>query len=129
MNEALRQEIVQRHQSGLSVRGIARELGISRRRDTGAGPGAGATGWPGRTGAVPRPSIIDPYEPVLRELLERYPNLTAERALQELRGRGFGGGYTVVHRRLRLLRPRPAGRRWRASRPARVTSANGLWRL
>ncbi len=30
MNEALRQEIVQRAQSGLSVRGIARELGISR---------------------------------------------------------------------------------------------------
>ena len=109
MNEVLRQEIVQRAQSGLSVRGIARELGISR------GAVTRALAWvqAQRAGQaapapVPRSSIIDPYEPILRELLERYPNLTAERALQELRGRGFGGGYTVVHRRLRLLRPRPA---------------------
>ena len=109
MNEALRQEIVQRAQSGLSVRGIARELGISR------GAVTRALAWvqAQRAGQaapapVPRPSIIDSYEPILQELLERYPNLTAERALQELRGRGFGGGYTVVHRRLRLLRPRPA---------------------
>lgn len=31
-----------------------------------------------------------------------------ERALQELRQRGFSGGYTVVRQRVRLLRPRPA---------------------
>ena len=59
-------------------------------------------------GPRPRHSIVDPFEPILKELLARYPNLTVERALQELRQRGFSGGYTVVRQRVRLLRPRPA---------------------
>ena len=45
-----------------------------------------------------RGSIIDEYEPILKELLARYPNLTGERALQELQARGFGGRYTTVRR-------------------------------
>jgi transposase len=64
----------------------------------------------GRAAPTPRPSprksIIDPFEPILKELLEKYPHLTTERAVQELQARGFTGKYTVVHRRLRLLRPR-----------------------
>jgi transposase len=55
----------------------------------------------------PRQSIIDPFEPILKELLDKYPNLTTERALQELQARGFTGKYTVVRQRMRLLRPRP----------------------
>jgi transposase len=113
MDEALRHEIVQRHQSGASVRSIAKDLGISRgavvralarvqaQREGRAAP------WPGPR-PRPRHSIIDPFEPVLKELLARYPNLTVERALQELRQRGFTGRYTVVRQRVRLLRPRPA---------------------
>ena len=109
MDESLRHEVVQRHQAGASVRAIAQELGISRgavaralarvraQRDGRAAP------LPG-----PRPSILDPFEPVLKELLAKYPKLTVERALQELRARGFTGGYTVVRQRVRLLRPRPA---------------------
>ena len=66
----------------------------------------------GRTAPAPRPrprrSIIDPFEPLLKELLAKYPNLTVERALQELQARGFTGKYTVLRQRLGLLRPRPA---------------------
>jgi transposase len=111
MDEAMRQEIVQRHQTGASVRSIARDLGISR----GAVARALARVQAQRDGRAaplprprPRPSIVDPFEPILQELLARYPNLTAERALQELRQRGFAGGYTVVRQRVRRLRPRPA---------------------
>lgn len=111
MNEALRQEILQRYQAGMSRRAIARALGISRgavartlarlqaQRDQPAAPFPG----PRRRG-----SILDPFEPLLRELLEKYPHLTVERALQELQARGFTGKYTVVRQRMRLLRPRTA---------------------
>jgi transposase len=109
MNEAMRLEIVQRRQSGMSMRAIAEELGISRgavarvlarvqaQRDGRAAPSPRS-----------RPRIIDPFEPILKELLGKYPNLTTERALQELRVRGFTGGYTVVRQRIGLLRPRRA---------------------
>jgi transposase len=109
MTEAMRHEIVQRHQAGASMRAIARELGISRgavarvliqiraQRDD-------------QAASLPKPrrrgSLLDAYEPLLKELLAKYPNLTGERALQELRGRGFPGGYTIVRQRLGLLRPR-----------------------
>jgi hypothetical protein len=113
MDEAMRQEVVQRHQAGASIRSIAKDLGIS--------PGAVVRAVArvqaqreGRAAPVPGPrprrqhSIIDPFEPLLEELLAKYPNLTVERAWPELRERGFTGGYTVVRARVRLLRPRPA---------------------
>ena len=111
MNEALRHEIGQRRQAGASLRTIAEELGISRsavgralarvqaQRDGTASP------QPTR---ARRASIVDPFEPILQELLARYPNLTVERALQELQARGYTGKYTVVRERVRRLRPRPA---------------------
>jgi transposase len=116
MDEAMRHEIVQRHQGGASLRSIAQDLGISRgavvralarvqaQREGRAAPP------PEPRGPRPRPrqSIIDPFEPILKELLAKYPNLTVERALQELRQRGFQGAYTVVRQRVRLLQPRPA---------------------
>lgn len=111
MDEALRHEIVQRHQAGVRQRQIAAELGISRgavaralARWRGARAGQSAPAPKARV----RGSIVDPFEPVLKELLARYPNLTVERALQELRQRGFTGGYTVVRQRVRRLRPRSA---------------------
>jgi transposase len=109
MNEALRLEIVQRHQTGMSLRAIAEDLGISRGAVTRALARVEAQ-RAGRAVPAPRPrqSILDPFVPFLKELLAQYPNLTAERALQELQARGFTGKYTVLRQRLRLLRPRPA---------------------
>jgi transposase len=109
MNEALRHEIVQRRQAGTPVRAIARELAISR----GSVIRVLARVQAQRAGQAapaprPRPSIVDPFEPILKELLAQYPNLTNERAWQELRARGFRGGYTVVRQRLGRLRPRAA---------------------
>jgi len=113
MNEATRHEIVQRRQAGTSVRAIARELGITRGSVTRALARVQAQ-REGRAASAPRPrprprqSIIDPYEPLLKELLAKYPHLTTERALQELQARGFPGKYTVVRQRIGLLRPRAA---------------------
>ena len=94
MNEALRHEIVQRHQAGLSQRAIAKAVGVSRKvvrnvlaRWRAQRDGQAAPASPPRR----RGSLIDEYEPVLKELLARYPDLTVERALQELQARGFPG--------------------------------------
>ena len=111
MTEEMRHEIVQRRQAGASMRSIAEELGISR----GAVYRALARVQAQRDGqsalaprARKRGSVVDTFEPILKELLAKYPNLTVERALQELRARGYTGGYTVLRQRVRLLRPRPA---------------------
>jgi transposase len=113
MDEAMRHEVVQRHQAGASMRAIAQDLGISR----GAVARALASVQAQRDGrAEPllgprrrrRSSIIDPFEPILKELLAKYPKLTGERALQELQARGFQGRYTIVRERIRQLRPRAA---------------------
>lgn len=113
MNEALRNAIVERRQAGASQRAIARELGISRdsvarvlarlaAQRNGTVPAANLPTAPRR-----RPSMLDAYEPVLRELLARYPDMTAMRLFEELRARGFTGKYTIVRRRVGLLRPQP----------------------
>jgi len=111
MTEEQRHEIVQRRQSGKSMRAIAEELGISRGAVARALARVQAQ-RDGRAAPSPRPrprqSIIDAFEPVLKELLAKYPNLTTERALQELQARGFTGKYTVVRQRMGLLRPRAA---------------------
>jgi transposase len=111
MNEALRQAIVQRRQQGASLRTIARELAISRGAVTRTLAQVQAQ-RDGPAPSVPRPrrrgSILDAYEPILQELLARYPDLTVTRALQELHARGFVGGYTIVRQCLQRLRPRVA---------------------
>jgi transposase len=53
-----------------------------------------------------RRSLKD-YEAILQQLLERYPDLTAQRLWEELRQRGFTGSYPTVWRRLQELRPTP----------------------
>jgi transposase len=110
MNEAMRHEIMQQHQAGLSQRAIAHALGISRKvvRNVLARLQAQRNGHAASLPKPRRDSIVDPYEPILKELLARYPNLTVERALQELQARGFRGRYTTVRQRVRLLRPRAA---------------------
>jgi transposase len=106
MTELTRNEIIRRFLAGSSIRQIARELQLARntvsrvlarREQRRAGAGLAARR---------RPSRLDPYEPVIQELLGRYPDLTAVRLLEELHQRGFTGGYTVVRQRLNALRPR-----------------------
>ena len=48
------------------------------------------------------------FEPALCDLLERYPDITVVRLLEELRGKGYTGSYTVLREQVRLRRIRPA---------------------
>lgn len=57
---------------------------------------------------APRPRQIDPFLPLVKETLERYPRLRATRIHAMLRERGFGGSARQVRRAVRELRPRRA---------------------
>jgi len=113
MSERMRNEILRRHQGGASMRAIARDFRIARKtvrrilnqqkQDRIEGP---------RHPELPKPrqrraSSLDAHEEFMRDLLGRYPEITAVRMLEELRACGFAGRYTIVRERLRELRPHP----------------------
>jgi transposase len=110
MNEELRNEVIRRWQGGASLRRLARELGLARETVQGvvrrwqagrAGQEAPA-GRPAR-----RPSRVVPFEETIRQLLQRYPDITITRVFEELRALGFRGGLTIVRERVLQLRPEP----------------------
>jgi transposase len=108
MNDELRSEVLRRWYGKQSGRDIARDLKLSRKtvakvlaehRQQRA-DGATVQSKPQQG----RGSLVDAYEPVLREYLERYPDMTVVRLLEEVRRRGYAGGYTVLRQRIKLLR-------------------------
>ncbi len=95
---------------GLSQREIARRLGINRRTVIRLARSEQPPNY--RRAAVG--SQLDPLEPVLRQLVEEWPQIKAPRVTEILRLEyGFGGSERLVRERLRRLRPvgvRPAQR-------------------
>jgi transposase len=103
---------------GLSQREIAARLGINRR--TVARLAAAAE--PPRYRRAPQGSQLDPVEPVLRRLLEEWPQIKAPRLTEILRADyGYTGSLRLVQERLRELRPRQVRPAQRTGyRPAQV---------
>jgi transposase len=95
--------ILDLHRQGLSVSAIARQLGVDRKTVRGAI--AKGLEPPKYKTRAPRPRIIDPFEPYLKERLAAYPGLTAVRLWREIRDRGYTGGYSVLRDGVRDLRP------------------------
>jgi transposase len=114
--EELAHEVVMRARQGMSKRAICRALRIGRNKvrkilraheaaRRGATPPTALPEPPAR-----RPSMLDEHEPFLRDLLERFPDITAQRVYEELLGRtspAYEGGYTIVKQYVRARRPRP----------------------
>src|SRR5437867_8503225 len=72
-----------------------------------------ASGEPPRYRRASRGSQLDRFEPVLRRLVDEWPQIKAPRTTEILREYGYAGSVDVVRRRLRALRPasvRPAQR-------------------
>jgi len=88
---------------GKGIRAIHRETGLDR-KTVRALLGAAQTAAKKTT---PRPSMLDPYEPALRKLVEDCPTIRAPAVLDRLRAQGYQGGVTILRDRLRELRPRP----------------------
>src|SRR5579863_10277759 len=54
-----------------------------------------------------RPSIVDPYLPFVRQVLEQHPRLRATRLYQMIRDRGYSGSVEQLRRTVARLRPQP----------------------
>lgn len=97
-------EVMQLHYAGgLSLRAISLKLQLSRntvRRILGRGPVRRTTS------PAKRDSLLDPYVPTIRQLLDDTPEMRATGVLERLRPLGYSGGITIVRDRLRRLRPR-----------------------
>jgi len=112
-------DIIARWNSPQSIRSIARELGLGRHvvarviaqhlQRTGR---ADDPAPPASLGKIPltRKRKLDPFVEQLKELLERYPNLTAQRALEELRKLGYAGGYSTLRCFIKQQRVKPKAR-------------------
>lgn len=95
---------------GLTKSEIAKRLGINRRT---AAKLVDATQPPSYSRA-PAGSMLDPLEPVLRKLIEDWPEIKAPRVTEILRDHyGYRGSVDLVRKRLAQMRPsreRPAQR-------------------
>lgn len=92
-------EIRRLHRSeGMSIKGIARHLGIARntvRR-------AVASDDPPKYRRAPKGSIVDPVEPAIRELLAEFPRMPATVIAERI---GWERSLSVLKRRVAELRP------------------------
>ena len=116
MNPPTDNDIIYRWHRGQSGRQIARELQVTRwrvarvlqqhqaaRNEASAVPAGSDLPRP----PVRRGSQLDAWEPTLRQWLERYPDMTAKRVLEDLRKAGYRGGYTILRQRVKALRRQP----------------------
>jgi transposase len=111
--EQLRSQVVQLRKEGRSRRSIARALKVSRNtvrkilEDHDASREAPQTALPEPRIRAPREKKLDTYMSQIDELLDTFPDITAQRIFEELRESGYEGGYTAVKDILRPLRPKP----------------------
>lgn len=111
--EELVHAVVVLAKKGEPRRAIARALGVSRNTVRAlleaqeSGRETEHVALPAPSSRAPRPSKLDDHKPRVGELLLRYPDITAQRVFEILRGEGFEGGYTAVKRYVRTRRPPP----------------------
>ena len=90
MTDSIHHEIIHRWENGQSMRSIARSLGINRKRVARIvreHRSARDSDTPPRELPQPprrRASKLDPFQEILQQLLERYPNITVVRMQEEL---------------------------------------------
>lgn len=108
MNEQTRNDVIARFGQGQSMRSIARTLGISRGAVARAVGGQQVARAGSENGARPsRRSLLDPFAETIRQWLDRYPDITVQRLLEELRAQGYEGGYTILRQHVKGLRGSP----------------------
>ena len=111
--EELVHQVITLRQQQMSLRAISRSLLISRNtvksllKDHDKQRNEEHCAIPKKPSRAPKASKLDPYKERVDALLKKYPDATAQRVFEILRGEGFEGGYTRVKKHVRLVRPKP----------------------
>jgi transposase len=108
--EELVHQIVTLTKAGMARRAIARALSVSRNTVKAVLAAHEAERASEQSALVvpkhaPRPKKIDAFQVQIGDLFRRYPDITAQRVFEILKGEGFDGGYTAVKRYVRTARP------------------------
>ena len=95
-------EVHRLHDSGFSDRSIARQLRVSRKS---------VAKYLEEPDPVvkkrkARPSKLDPFREMIREMVEECPDIKAPVVWQRIQDKGYDGGLTIIRNRLRDLRGR-----------------------
>lgn len=97
----------------MSLRATGRALGVSRNtvravlRTHAQQREQEQSALPTAPARAPRARKIDPLAPRVAQLLDQYPDITAQRVFETLTEEGFGGSYSTVKRYVKCLRPPP----------------------
>ncbi|MCC6904103.1 MAG: IS21 family transposase [Polyangiaceae bacterium] len=111
--EELSAQVVQLAKQGMGQRAIQRALGISRntvrkiQTEHAAARETGQAALATPAEHAPRTKKVDEFASLVTELLATFPDITAKRVFEELRAKGFAGGYTAIKDHVRLVRPPP----------------------
>lgn len=109
--EELVHEVVTLHRQGVALRSIARTLKVARNTvkailaTRAASLTQPHTALPERPKRAPRQTVVTTWAPRIAALLERFPDITAQRVFETLRGEGYAGGHTAIKDHLRAVRP------------------------
>jgi transposase len=108
--EEFESQVITMHSDGSSIRQIARHFGVGRntvRRMLRCNRKQRDKGHSVLPPKIHRKSKLTPFIPAMKALIEKFPNITGVRLIEELRLAGYKGGATIVTDRLRSLRPKP----------------------
>jgi transposase len=109
-------DIISRWKNKQSIRGIASDLQLGRAaiatvisQHLAQTQSTDSDSPPACFGPVPltRQSKLDPFLDSLKQLLERYPNITAQRAFEELSKLGYSGSYSTLRTYMKDHRSKP----------------------
>jgi len=106
--QELEQALILMHHEGRSIRELCRQFHLGRntvRRILRAHARRRDSGHEVLTQRVTRASKLDGFDPEIRKLLDKYPDITGLRIYEELKEAGYPGGISILRERLKKLRP------------------------
>jgi len=111
--EQFENAVVTMHGQGWSIRALQKHFGVGRNtirrilRKHNCLRSQGHDRLAKKRRAVFRSSKLDAFVPQIKELFEKYPDITGQRVFEHLKDAGYEGGISILRDRLRILRPRP----------------------